>query len=138
MTTTVIPNSVRDLLNNCGADQQIPPTVGMTKMIMMKLTGIHNYFVYIVTNKNKSVLYIGVTNNLQARLQQHEQNANAVKHESFAGRYNAYNLVYYERYDDIHQAIAREKELKGWRRSKKEALINTANPGWDFLNDIFT
>jgi putative endonuclease len=102
----------------------------------MKTIGTHNYYVYIVTNKNKTVLYIGVTNNLKIRLQQHYQNAIPFTHKSFAGKYNVYNLLYYERFEYIEQAIAREKELKGWRRSKKEDLINTINPDWKFLNDM--
>lgn len=100
----------------------------------MKPIGTHNYYVYIVTNKNKTVLYTGVTNNLQARLQQHYTNAQPFTHKSFAGKYNAYNLLYYERFEYIQHAIAREKEIKGWLRSKKEALINTTNPEWRFLN----
>lgn len=101
----------------------------------MKPIGTHNYYVYITTNKNKTVLYIGVTNNLKARIHQHEQNAKPFTHKSFAGKYNAYFLLYYEHFEWIEQAIAREKELKGWRRSKKEELINKQNPTWKFLND---
>ena len=101
----------------------------------MKPIHIHNYYVYIVTNKNKTVLYIGVTNNLKIRLYQHQQNSIPFTHESFAGKYNAYHLLYFERFENIQQAIAREKELKGWRRSKKDELINTTNPNWKFLND---
>lgn len=101
----------------------------------MKPIGSHNYFVYIITNQNKTVLYIGVTNDLSARLTQHQQNAAAYPHTSFAGKYNAYCLLYYERFGQIEHAIEREKELKGWRRSKKEELINSFNPEWRFLND---
>ena len=101
----------------------------------MKPIGTHNYYVYITTNKNKTVLYVGVTNNLSSRILQHEQNANPFKQKSFAGKYNAYYLLYFEHYEWIEQAITREKELKGWRRLKKEALINTVNPKWKFLND---
>lgn len=101
----------------------------------MKPIGTHNYYVYITTNKNKTVLYIGVTNDLKARMHQHEQNAKPFTHQSFAGKYNAYFLLYYEHFEWIEQAIAREKELKGWRRSKKEALINQTNPAWNFLNN---
>lgn len=101
----------------------------------MKPLGTHNYYVYITTNKNKTVLYIGVTSDLKARMYQHEQNAKPFTHKSFAGKYNAYFLLYYEHFEWIEQAIAREKELKGWRRSKKEELINKQNPTWKFLND---
>jgi putative endonuclease len=101
----------------------------------MKNIGTHNYYVYITTNKNKTVLYIGVTNDLKARMHQHEQNAKPFTHTSFAGKYNAYFLLYYEHFEWVEQAIAREKELKGWRRSKKEDLINRVNAEWKFLND---
>jgi putative endonuclease len=88
----------------------------------------HSYFVYILTNKNKTVLYTGVTNDLCRRLSEHFENSKPFRHYSFAGKYNAYHLLYYERYDLVTNAIVREKEIKGWRRSKKEALINTINP----------
>ena len=101
----------------------------------MKTLGGHNYFIYIVTNKNKTVLYTGVTNDLARRLYGHEQNSIPFRHPSFAGQYNAYFLLYYERFEFIEHAIAREKEIKGWRRSKKEALINSMNAEWKFLND---
>lgn len=99
----------------------------------MKPIGTHNYFVYIVTNKNKTVLYTGVTNNLGTRLHQHYTNAQPFTHKSFAGKYNAYHLLYYERFEYIQAAIVREKEIKGWLRSKKEALINKGNPEWKFF-----
>lgn len=100
----------------------------------MKPLGTHNYFVYITTNKNKTVLYVGVTNHLFTRLIQHQENAQPVTHKSFAGKYNAYYLLYYEHFGSIEHAIEREKEIKGWRRSKKETLMNTMNYDWCFLN----
>ncbi len=93
----------------------------------------HNYFLYITTNPKRTTLYIGVTNDLPTRLQQHFDNCGDKK--TFAGRYYCYNLVYWEHFNDIKQAIEREKELKGWRREKKEALIATTNPKWRFLNN---
>lgn len=101
----------------------------------MKISGGHNYYVYIVTNKNKTVLYTGVTNDLYRRTEQHKENSISFGHPSFAGKYNAYLLLYYEHFQDVKYAIEREKEIKGWRRSKKEALINSFNPDWKFLND---
>jgi putative endonuclease len=101
----------------------------------MKPIGTHNYFVYITSNQNKTVLYIGVTNDLYTRLIQHKENAAPVAHKSFAGRYNAYHLLWFERYNSIEHAIEREKEIKKWRRSKKVELINSFNPDWKFLND---
>ncbi|MEZ4810747.1 MAG: GIY-YIG nuclease family protein [Allomuricauda sp.] len=91
------------------------------------------YFVYITTNEKRTVLYIGVTNNIQKRLSQHHFDSINGK-RSFAGRYNCYYLVYYEQFDSIELAIAREKELKKWRREKKDRLISSFNPDWEFLN----
>ena len=88
----------------------------------MKPKGTHNYFVYILTNLNKTVIYVGVTNNLERRLQEHADSATLRKH--FTGKYNVVHLIYWEHHTYILNAIAREKELKGWRRSKKFDLIN--------------
>ncbi len=93
----------------------------------------YNYFIYILTNKNKTVLYIGVTNNLERRLLGH---SNIFKNKfKFTTRYNCVHLIYYERFSDINQAIKRETEIKKWRREKKENLIKSVNPKWEFLND---
>lgn len=92
----------------------------------------HNYFVYITTNPNRSTLYVGVTNDLPTRLAQHFENKGKTK--TFAGKYFCYNLVYWERHQYVDHAIAREKEIKKWSREKKEALINSMNPEWKFLN----
>jgi putative endonuclease len=93
----------------------------------------HNYFVYILTNKAKTVLYIGVTNNLERRLYEHETNSgNKFK---FTSKYNCVYLIYYEHFSNINQAIARETELKKWRREKKNNLIASMNSEWRFLNE---
>jgi putative endonuclease len=92
----------------------------------------HNYFTYITTNSKKTVLYIGVTNDLMRRMQEHFENRGDDK--TFAGKYFCYNLVYYERHTHINFAIEREKELKKWSRSKKDLLIESINPDWKFLN----
>ncbi len=89
------------------------------------------YYVYSTTNPAKTVLYIGVTNSLPRRLGQHYENRG--NNETFAGRYFCYHLLYYEQFTDIKAAISREKELKGWTRAKKEALIDTFNPEREFL-----
>ena len=94
---------------------------------------LHRYYVYILTNKNRTVFYVGVTNNLERRLLEHQQNVQD-QMNSFTGRYRCIYLVYYEEYQWIQMAIAREKEIKGWRREKKLALIRTINPNMDFLN----
>jgi putative endonuclease len=92
----------------------------------------HQYFVYIVTNKNKTVLYTGVTNNIFRRKGEHEQNALQGKKRTFTGRYNAYHLVYFEEHKYILNAISREKEIKRWYRAQKIALIEQFNPEWKF------
>ncbi|WPP51114.1 GIY-YIG nuclease family protein [Catalinimonas niigatensis] len=91
-----------------------------------------NYFVYILTNSKKAVLYIGMTNDLEQRLIEHYLKRGDTK--SFAGKYYCYHLLYHERFASATQAIEREKELKGWNRKRKEALINAFNTEWMFLN----
>lgn len=93
-----------------------------------------NYLVYILTNEYRTTLYIGVTNNIQRRLDQHHFDSLNSK-RSFAGKYNCIYLVYYEVYDNPETAIAREKELKKWRREKKNDLISGFNPSWKTLNN---
>ena len=90
-------------------------------------------FVYITTNPQKTVLYTGVTNNLGQRLVEHYMNRGSKA--SFAGKYYCYNLLHFEEFNTPTDAICREKEIKDWRRSKKEELINTMNAGWEFLNN---
>lgn len=87
-------------------------------------------WVYILTNKNKTTLYIGVTANLIRRVQEHKNKRNP---NSFSSKYNLYFLIYYEHFSDIVEAIMREKQLKNWRRSKKEILIALINPNWEDL-----
>ncbi|WPO79051.1 GIY-YIG nuclease family protein [Flavobacterium sp. KACC 22761] len=94
--------------------------------------GFHTYFIYILTNKAKSVFYIDVTNNLKKRLLTHKENI-LLEKKTFVSKYNVEFLVYYEKFTWIQEAIAREKELKGWRREKKIALVKTMNPNLDFL-----
>ncbi len=89
-----------------------------------------NYYVYILTNKTNRVLYIGVTNNLERRLYEHRNELA----DSFTKRYHVHKLVYFETTTDIRTAIEREKQLKGWLRVKKNALIETMNPKWEDLS----
>ena len=84
------------------------------------------YFVYILSNWNDSVLYIGITSNLPRRLYEHRNHLA----DGFTKKYNVHKLVYFEDTNDVHAAIAREKQLKGWRREKKNALISKTNPQW--------
>ena len=81
------------------------------------------YYTYILSNKNDTTLYIGVTNDLERRVAEHRSGTIP----GFTQKYNCHKLVYFEEYSDIDQAIAREKQLKKWSRQKKEALIDTKN-----------
>jgi putative endonuclease len=92
----------------------------------------HQYSIYIVTNSERTVLYTGVTNDFPQRLIEHWNNRGQPK--TFAGKYYCFNLIYFEDCQYIRDAIAREKEIKGWSRRKKLDLINTMNPEWSFIN----
>jgi putative endonuclease len=92
------------------------------------------YSVYILTNFTKTVLYIGVTNNLQQRLIEHYLEKDNPLSNAFTSAYKVFYLVYYEDYDYVNDAIAREKEIKKWRREKKDILIDKTNPKREFLN----
>jgi len=87
-------------------------------------------FVYIMTNKNKTTLYIGVTNDLCRRIYEHK---NHLIKNSFTDKYNLEHCIYYEEFSYFDLAIQREKELKKWNRQKKEDLINKKNPEWKVL-----
>jgi len=87
------------------------------------------YYVYIMTNRNHT-LYIGMTNNLERRVYEHKHGLLP----GFTSRYKMTQLVYFEVGDDVHATIAREKQLKGWLRAKKSALIESMNPEWDDLS----
>ena len=93
---------------------------------------IHRYYcVYIMTNRHNTVLYTGVTSDLKKRVWQHREKLV----EGFTKRYNVTKLVYYEVFDDVRVAIAREKQLKGGSRQKKIDLVNSMNSGWRDLYD---
>ena len=87
-----------------------------------------------MTNKNRTVLYIGVTNDLCRRIQEHK---NHISKGSFTDRYNLEYCIYYEEFSFFWLAISREKELKKWNRQKKENLINKVNPDWNELVNEF-
>ena len=88
------------------------------------------YYVYILSNWDDSVLYIGVTGNLLRRLYEHQNGLV----DGFTKQYNIHKLVYYETTNDVYSAISREKQLKKWRREKKNQLIETTNPQWRDLS----
>ena len=87
------------------------------------------YYVYIITGYSNKVLYIGMTNDLKRRITEHKNG----QVDGFIKRYRLKKLVYFEEFLNPAEAIKREKELKGWRREKKNALIETKNPKWEDL-----
>ncbi|WP_419870199.1 GIY-YIG nuclease family protein [Chryseobacterium sp. CT-SW4] len=89
-------------------------------------------FIYIMTNKNNTTLYTGVTSNLPLRIQEHKDQLHPY---SFTARYNLHKLVYWEAFQDIGDAIFREKQIKAGSRQKKLALINSLNPEWKDLTE---
>lgn len=95
----------------------------------------HGGYVYIMTNKNNTVLYVGVTAHLSKRVVEHKQKTDPF---SFTAKYNLMKLVYYNHFTFIENAIAEEKRIKGGSRQKKIILIETMNPGWrDLIDEIF-
>ena len=93
---------------------------------------MRQYYVYIMTNKSRT-LYTGVTNNLERRVYEHKQKLIP----GFTTKYNISRLVFFEATQDIKAAIEREKQIKGWLRSKKIALIESVNPQWEDLSSRF-
>ena len=88
------------------------------------------YYIYLLTNWNNQVMYVGITNNLERRVYEH-------KHKlvrGFTEKYNANKLVYFEETSDVYSAISREKEIKKWRREKKNKLVLNMNPQWKDLS----
>ena len=96
--------------------------------------GVKTFFVYMMTNRSRTVLYTGVTNSLERRLWFHRNNM--IK--SFTKTYKVDRLVYYEQFNEARDAISREKEIKGWRREKKNQLVQRLNPKWkDLAAELF-
>src|SRR6202795_2013647 len=89
----------------------------------------YRFYVYMLQSSSRRALDIGMTNNLRRRVFEHTMH----RQEGFTDQYNAVRLVYWERYDDVYKAIAREKQVKRWRREKKMWLIARFNPGWKDL-----
>ncbi len=88
-----------------------------------------SYWVYIVTNKINTVLYAGVTNNLERRIYEHKNKLIP----GFTSKYNLTKLVYHQEFSDINEAIAAKKKIKGWLRKRKIELIESINPKWEDL-----
>jgi putative endonuclease len=93
--------------------------------------GPKKYYIYLLTNWNNRVMYIGVSNNLERRLYEHKNKL--VK--GFTEKYNVHRLVYYEETPDVRSALEREKEIKKWRRDKKDILVVSTNPTWKDLSE---
>ena len=94
----------------------------------------HHFYVYILTSNNGNAMYIGVTNSLPRRISEHQNGLI----DGFTKTYHVHKLVYYESFSDVQYAIAREKQLKGWRRARKNELIEGVNPTWqDLAGDWF-
>lgn len=91
------------------------------------------YYVYILTSINKTVLYVGFTNDIIRRAQEHKEK----KYDGFTKFYNVNKLVYIEKHDTADEAMIREKQLKKWNRKWKENLINSQNPEWKDLSEEF-
>ena len=94
------------------------------------MPGSKTYYVYIMTNQSRT-MYVGLTNNIRRRMREHK----AGLIEGFTHRYHIDTLVYFESFGDVESAIAREKQIKNWRREKKLRLINQENPDWRDLSD---
>jgi len=90
----------------------------------------YTYYVYIVTNENNYVLYTGVTNNIERRIYEHKNKTGS----KFTKKYKINKLIYIEEYQDINEAIKREKQIKSGSRKKKIELINRLNPAWKDLS----
>ena len=91
------------------------------------------YYVYLLTNWNNKVMYVGITNNLERRIYEHKEKV--VK--GFTEKYNVNKLIFYEQTSDIAEALNREKEIKKWRREKKNRLVVNTNPLWRDLSEDF-
>jgi putative endonuclease len=95
----------------------------------MRQRNVHQYYIYMMANRRKNVLYTGMTNSLEARVWQHKNKAVP----GFTKKYNCDQLVYYEIFEQVTDAIDRETQIKSWRREKKNALIASMNPEWNDL-----
>ncbi len=108
---------------------QPQPRRGESKHLVLSMREYH-YYVYIMISSSRRALYIGVTNSLDRRVFQHKNN----EFEGFSSRYQAHRLVWFERYSNSQTALAREKQLKGWRRTRKNWLVQLTNPEWRDLS----
>jgi len=89
----------------------------------------YTFYVYIMTNKRNNVLYTGRTSGLEGRVYQHKNKI----YKGFTYKYNLNRLIYFEEFESEYESMLREKQIKGWTRTKKETLIKTINPTWNDL-----
>ena len=123
---TGIPNEVKDL------DVEVEFSVlSFRAQREISMAEERSYYVYLLTNRNDHVMYVGVTNDLKLRLYEHQNKLM----KGFTEKYNVTKLVYFEQTADISSALAREKEIKKWRREKKKALVLQLNPHWNDLSN---
>ena len=94
---------------------------------------VRSYYVYLLTNWNNKVMYVGVTNDLARRIYEHKSKFVP----GFTEKYQVQKLVYFEETSDVEAALAREKEIKKWRREKKNMLVQKANPTWRDLSELW-
>jgi putative endonuclease len=94
---------------------------------------MNDYYVYMMSNKTNSVLYLGITNNIERRVYEHKNKLV----DGFTKKYNCIKLVWYEHTNSIESAIIKEKQMKKWKREYKEKVINSLNPKWNDLSDHF-
>ncbi len=90
---------------------------------------MRTYYIYLLTSRDNTVLYTGVTNDLNRRIMEHRSGT----FKGFTQKYHVHKLVYFEQYGDINEAIAREKQIKSWPRARKDELVNSMNPEWKEL-----
>jgi len=100
-------------------------------VLRIVLVRMHAYYVYVLTNVPRSVMYVGVTNDLERRLADHRDGRGG----AFTRKYRLNTVVHVEEFQFVDEAIAREKQIKGWRRAKKDALVQASNPTWSDLMD---
>ena len=130
--TSPTPHSAEILRLRSLALAPLRMTGGKSEPSIDPVSTSKTYWVYVLTNAKTTVLYVGMTNDLGRRLAEHEAAADPT---AFTARYRARRLVYAEAYPDPRDAIAREKQIKGWRRAKKRALVDAANPAWRDLRE---
>ena len=126
----IMLNEMTPLASHCSGIFPLPAEVNVFPKEPLYNLFMKKFYVYIMTNRSRT-LYTGVTNNLERRVQEHKSK----KIPGFTEKYNITQLAYFEETGDVGAAIAREKQIKGWLRAKKIALIESLNPSWRDLSE---